>query len=122
LFTVISESADEAIRLEISLGCSFWGRALSMLVVFLAGLLARPGRRAARPPPMVVPPRPAVAAVSRTYDVAISAGDGMLWQGELRVGRDQSSSFAMNKTESGWYAACPQPRQRGSARSGLAFP
>jgi len=58
-----------------------------MLVVFLAGLLARPGRRAARPPPMVVPPRPAVAAVSRTYDVAISAGDGMLWQGELRVGR-----------------------------------
>jgi len=90
-----------------------------MLVVFLAGLLAPPAGAVAPPPSMVVPPRPAVAAVSRTYDVAISAGDGMLWQGELRVGRDQSSSFAMNKTESGWYAACPQPRQRGSARSGL---
>jgi hypothetical protein len=95
-----------------------FGEVPSMVTSFLAGLLAVQAGVVPAPRAMVVPPR-ATETVSRTYGVEISAGDQALWKGNLRVARDQSSSFSMNKAESGWNADCPPAQQRGSARSGL---
>jgi hypothetical protein len=91
-----------------------------MLALFLVALLAPQAGAVSTPRAMVgPPPRPAASAVSRTNGIEVAAAGGVLWQGELRVGRDQASSFTMNKAESGWYAACPQAQRPGSARSGL---